>query len=94
MIALLSKKREINEPLKVKIGNNITKLNQGLLHILYLLVYTKNIISDWFLFNGHVFGTDENGTRHIFEIMFTKSITSFLISLILLRRLILFLIYY
>jgi hypothetical protein len=70
MIALLSKKREINEPLKVKIGNNITKLNQGLLHILYLLVYTKNIISDWFLFNGHVFGTDENGTRHIFEIMY------------------------
>jgi hypothetical protein len=41
IIALLRKKREINEPLKVKIGNDITKLNQGLLHILYLLVYTK-----------------------------------------------------
>lgn len=70
IITLLRKKREINEPLKVNIGNDITKLNQGLLHILYILVYTKNIISDCFLFNGHVFGTDENGTRHIFEIVY------------------------
>ncbi|CAG2212048.1 unnamed protein product [Mytilus edulis] len=63
-ISLLRKKKAINEALKVRIGDDITKLNQGLLNRLY---QHDNIISSWY-FNGHVYGSDEEGTRHRFEI--------------------------
>ncbi|CAG2188607.1 HSPA1s [Mytilus edulis] len=59
-ISLLRKKKAINEALKVRIGDDITKLNQGLLNRLY---QHDNIISSWY-FNGHVYGSDEEGTRH------------------------------
>ncbi|CAG2208763.1 unnamed protein product [Mytilus edulis] len=59
-ITLLRKKKSINEALKVRIGDDITKLNQGLLNRLY---QHENIISSWY-FNGHVYGSDEEGTRH------------------------------
>ncbi|CAC5377371.1 unnamed protein product [Mytilus coruscus] len=63
-ITLLRKKKSINEALKVRIGDDITKLNQGLLNRLY---QHDNIVSSWY-FNGHVYGSDEEGTRHRFEI--------------------------
>ncbi|CAG2198875.1 unnamed protein product [Mytilus edulis] len=59
-ISLLRKKKAINEALKVRIGDDITKLNQGLLNRLY---QHDNVISSWY-FNGHVYGSDEEGTRH------------------------------
>ncbi|VDI37460.1 Hypothetical predicted protein [Mytilus galloprovincialis] len=59
-ISLLRKKKAINEALKVRIGDDITKLNQGLLNRLY---QHDNFISSWY-FNGHVYGSDEEGTRH------------------------------
>ncbi|CAC5384861.1 unnamed protein product [Mytilus coruscus] len=63
-ITLLRKKKSINEALKVRIGDDITKLNQGLQNRLY---QHDNIVSSWY-FNGHVYGSDEEGTRHRFEI--------------------------
>lgn len=63
-IALLRNKKMIHEVLNVKIGDDITKLNQGLLNRLYL---HDKIVSSWY-FNGHVYGSDEEGTRHRFEI--------------------------
>ncbi|CAC5389368.1 unnamed protein product [Mytilus coruscus] len=63
-ITLLRKKKSINEALKVRIGDDITKLNQGLLNRLY---QHDNIVSSWY-FNGHVYGSDEEGTSHRFEI--------------------------
>ncbi|VDI09353.1 Hypothetical predicted protein [Mytilus galloprovincialis] len=59
-ISLLRKKKAINEALKVRIGDDITKLNQGLLNRLY---QHDNVISSWY-YNGHVYGSDEEGTRH------------------------------
>ena len=63
-IALLRRKKDISEVFNVKIGDDITKQNQGLLNRLYL---HEKITSAWF-FNGHVFGTDEKGARHKFDI--------------------------
>jgi hypothetical protein len=63
-IALLRRKKNISEVFNVKIGDDITKQNQGLLTRLYL---HEKITSAWF-FNGHVFGTDEKGARHMFDI--------------------------
>ena len=63
-IALLRRKKDISEVFNVKIGDDTTKQNQGLLNRLYL---HEKITSAWF-FNGHVFGTDEKGARHKFDI--------------------------
>jgi hypothetical protein len=63
-IALLRRKKDISEVFNVKIGDDITKQNQGLLNRLYL---HEKITSAWF-FNEHVFGTDEKGARHKFDI--------------------------
>ena len=63
-IALLRRKKDISEILHVKIGDDITKQNQGLLNRLHL---HDKITSAWF-FNGHVFGTDEKGGRYKFDI--------------------------
>jgi hypothetical protein len=63
-IALLRRKEDISEVFNVKIGDDITKQNQGLLNRPYL---HEKITSAWF-FNGHVFGTDEKGARHKFDI--------------------------
>ena len=53
-----------SEILHVKIEDDITKQNQGLLNRLHL---HDKITSAWF-FNGHVFGTDEKGGRYKFDI--------------------------
>jgi len=43
-ITLLRKKREINKPLKVKIGDDITKLSQGLLNRRIFYLSTSSVI--------------------------------------------------
>ena len=63
-IALFRRKKDISEILHVKIGDDITKQNQGLLNRLHL---HDKITSAWF-FNGHVFGTDEKGGRYKIDI--------------------------
>jgi hypothetical protein len=63
-ITLLRRKKDIGEMLHVKIGDGITKQNQGLLNRLHL---HDEITSAWF-FNGNVFGTDEKGGRYKFNI--------------------------
>ena len=63
-IDLFRKKKNITEVYDVKIGNDITKLNQELLTRLY---NNGKVTSLWFI-NGHVYGTDENGDRHSFDI--------------------------
>ena len=63
-IALLRRKKDNSEVFNVKIGDDITQQNQGLLSRLYL---HEKITSAWF-FNGHVFGTDVKGARHKFDI--------------------------
>ena len=63
-IALLRRKKDISDVFNVKIGDDFTKQNQELLNRLHL---HEKITSAWF-FNGHVFGTDEKGARHQFDI--------------------------
>ncbi|VDI48271.1 Hypothetical predicted protein [Mytilus galloprovincialis] len=62
-IALLRNRKLINEKLEVRISDDVTRLNQGLLNRLYL---HEDVTSAWY-FNGHIYGTDNNGERHRFE---------------------------
>ncbi|CAG2211428.1 paramyosin-like [Mytilus edulis] len=63
-IALLRNRKLINEKLEVRISDDVTRLNQGLLNRLYL---HEDVTSAWY-FNGHIYGTDNNGDRHRFDI--------------------------
>ncbi|CAG2219107.1 unnamed protein product [Mytilus edulis] len=63
-IALLRNRKLINEKLEVRISDDVTRLNQGLLNRLYL---HEDVTSAWY-FNGHIYGTDNNGERHRFDI--------------------------
>ncbi|CAC5418868.1 unnamed protein product [Mytilus coruscus] len=63
-IALFRNRKLINEKLEVQISDNITRLNQGLLNRLYLY---EDVTSAWY-FNGHIYGTDNIGERHRFDI--------------------------
>lgn len=63
-IAVMRKRKDINETMQIKIGDDITQLNQGLLNRLHL---NEHITSAWY-FNGHIYGTDLNGDRQKFDI--------------------------
>ncbi|CAC5423357.1 unnamed protein product [Mytilus coruscus] len=63
-ISILRNRKLINEKLEVRISDDVTKLNQGLLNRLYL---HEDVTSAWY-FNGHIYGTDSNGERHRFDI--------------------------
>ncbi|CAC5417024.1 unnamed protein product [Mytilus coruscus] len=63
-IALLRNRKLINEKLEVRISDDVTRLNQGLLNRLYL---HEDVTSAWY-FNRHIYGTDNNGERHRFDI--------------------------
>jgi hypothetical protein len=62
-ITFLYKKKKLNDASEVKIGDDITKQNQGFIntnvdiHVHLVLGILVNMC----------FGTDENGTRQIFE---------------------------
>ncbi|CAG2247621.1 unnamed protein product [Mytilus edulis] len=63
-ISILRNRKLINEKLEVRISDDVTKLNQGLLNRLYL---HEDVNSAWY-FNGHIYGTDSKGDRHRFDI--------------------------
>jgi hypothetical protein len=50
----------MNETMQIKIGDDITQLNQEILNRQHL---NDHITSAWY-FNGHIYGTDLNGDRH------------------------------
>jgi hypothetical protein len=54
----------MHRKMQIKIGDDITQVNQGLLNGLHL---NNHITSAWY-FNGHIYGTDLNGDRHKFDI--------------------------
>ena len=53
----------MNETMQIKIGDDITQLNQEMLNRQHL---NDHITSAWY-FNGHIYGTDLSGDRHKFE---------------------------
>ncbi|CAC5397337.1 unnamed protein product [Mytilus coruscus] len=63
-ITLLRDRKLINEKFEVRISDDVTKLNQGLLNRLYL---HEDVTSAWY-FNRHIYGTDNKGERHRFDI--------------------------
>ena len=63
-IALMRKRKEIVEKMEIRVADDITQMNQGLLNRLHL---HEDITSAWF-YNGHIYGTDLNGDRHRFDI--------------------------
>ncbi|CAC5391216.1 unnamed protein product [Mytilus coruscus] len=63
-ITSLRNRKLNNEKLEVRISDDVTKLNQELLSRLFL---HEGVISAWY-FNGHIYGTDNKGERHRFDI--------------------------
>jgi hypothetical protein len=63
-IAILLKRKDMNETIQIKIGDDIRQLNQEILNRQNL---NDHITSAWY-FNGHIYGTDLNGHRHKFDI--------------------------
>ena len=63
-IAVLPKRKDMNETMQIQIGDDIIQLNQNILNRQHL---TDHITSVWY-FNGHIYGTDLNSHRHKFDI--------------------------
>ncbi|CAG2220327.1 unnamed protein product [Mytilus edulis] len=63
-IAILKKRKDLQKSIEIKIGDDITQKNQGLINRMHL---HESITSAWY-FNGHVYGTDTDGERHRFDI--------------------------